>query len=65
MESHEPLVVKIGVRRLNAKRVPVGRRLAKCAVLAKVWVMARCERGRGGAFSFSISCCTSSCSSCS
>lgn len=72
VESHEPLDVKIGVRRWKAKRVPVGRRFAKCAVLDKVWVTARCERegegevgGGGGASFFSIRSCCSSCSSCS
>lgn len=32
IESHAPFVVKIGVRIWNARRVPVGRRLAKWAV---------------------------------
>lgn len=31
--SHEPLLVKTGVSSWKAKRVPVGRRLAKLAVL--------------------------------
>lgn len=43
-ESQEPLLVKIGVRSWKARRVPVGRRLARFAVLVRVWEMARWER---------------------
>lgn len=35
-ESQAPLLVNIGVRIWNAKRVPVGRRLARFAVLVRV-----------------------------
>ena len=35
-ESHDPLLVKVGTRSWKARRVPVGRRLAKFAVLVKV-----------------------------
>jgi hypothetical protein len=34
-ESHEPLLVKIGVRSWKARREPVGRRFANWAVLVK------------------------------
>lgn len=34
--SQEPLLVKIGVRSWNARRVPVGRRFARFAVLVRV-----------------------------
>lgn len=34
--SHEPLLVNTGVSSWKARRVPVGRRLAKLAVLVKV-----------------------------
>lgn len=33
--SHEPLLVKMGVRSWNASRVPVGRRLARWAELSR------------------------------
>lgn len=47
--SHVPLLVKTGVRSWKAKRVPVGRRLARWAVLVKVWEIARWGRdGVGG-----------------
>lgn len=50
--SHVPLLVKIGVRSWKAKRVPVGSRLARLAVLVKVWEIARCDKldddGGGG-----------------
>lgn len=46
-ESHEPLLVKTGIRSWKAKRVPVGRRLAKLAVPVRVWDMARCEKEDG------------------
>lgn len=39
--SHEPLLVKVGTKSWKARRVPVGRRLAKFAVLAKVCEIAR------------------------
>lgn len=42
--SHAPLLVNIGVRSWKAKRVPVGRRLAKLAVVVSVCVIARWER---------------------
>ena len=47
-ESHEPLLVNIGVRSWRAKRVLVGRRLASWAVLVRVWEIARWEREGGG-----------------
>lgn len=40
-ESHDPLLVKIGMRSWKARSVPVGRRLAKFAVLVKVCEIAR------------------------
>jgi hypothetical protein len=40
-ESQAPLLVKNGVRSWKAKRVPVGRRLARLAVLVRVWEIAR------------------------
>lgn len=43
-ESHAPLLVKIGVRTCRARRVPVGRRLARLAVP----VRARWVRDGGG-----------------
>lgn len=46
VESHEPLFVKIGVRTWNTKRVPVGRSLARFAVLASVWESADGGCGR-------------------
>nr|GFB63666.1 protein DMP3-like [Tanacetum cinerariifolium] len=48
--SHEPLFVKIGVRSWKAKRVPVGRSLARFAVLVSVWDSADgfCGRDVGG-----------------
>lgn len=47
--SHEPWLVKIGVRSWRTKRVFVGRRLASWAVLVRVWESARCEmEGSGG-----------------
>ncbi|CAK9165413.1 unnamed protein product [Ilex paraguariensis] len=54
-ESHEPFPVKIGVRSWNAKRVPVGRRLAKLAVPVKVCEIARCESDGGGGCCFGVS----------
>lgn len=41
--SQVPLLVKTGVSSWIARRVPVGRRLAKLAVLVKVWDNARCD----------------------
>lgn len=46
-ESHEPLLVKTGVRSWKAKRVPVGRRLARLAVPVRVCDIARCEKEDG------------------
>lgn len=43
-ESHEPLLVNIGVKSWKAKSVPVGRSLARFAVL----VNARCDSDCGG-----------------
>jgi len=43
-ESHAPFWVKIGMRSWNAKRVPVGRCLARFAVAVKVWETALCEK---------------------
>lgn len=40
-ESQAPLLVKNGVRSWKAKSVPVGRRLARLAVLVRVWEIAR------------------------
>lgn len=63
--SHVPLLVKIGVRSWKARRVPVGRRLARFAVPVRVWDIARCEKegGRwrsGAAGLFAVSGCCSS-----
>ncbi|MFS7919727.1 hypothetical protein Hanom_Chr03g00216071 [Helianthus anomalus] len=46
--SHDPWLVNIGVTVWSAKRVPVGRRLASWAVLARVCDMAHCDRVGGG-----------------
>lgn len=42
-ESQVPLEVKIGVRSWKARRVPVGRRLARLAVIVRV-----CDTAEGG-----------------
>ncbi|PON48772.1 hypothetical protein PanWU01x14_234750 [Parasponia andersonii] len=42
--SQDPLLVKTGVRSWKARRVPVGSRLAKLAVVVRVCEMARWER---------------------
>lgn len=47
-ESQAPPLVKVGVSRLRARRVPVGRRLARLAVPVSVWVSARWGRDGGG-----------------
>lgn len=59
-ESHEPLLVKIGVRIWKAKRVPVGRRFAKLAVVAKVCDMALCAVDCCGGSKVSVECSSSS-----
>lgn len=47
--SHWPLLVKIGVRSWKARSVPVGRRLAKWAVLARArWAIDGCAGVVGG-----------------
>lgn len=50
-ESQAPLLVKTGVRSWKARRVPVGSRFAKLAVLVRVWDSARrdsdCDEGGG------------------
>lgn len=46
-ESQAPFFVKIGVRSWKAKRVPVGRRLARLAVLVRVCEIARWEKVGG------------------
>ena len=43
-ESHVPFCVNTGMRSWKAMRVPVGKRLAKVAVVVKVWEIALCER---------------------
>lgn len=43
-ESHVPFCVNTGMRSWKAMRVPVGKRLAKVAVVDKVWEIALCER---------------------
>ena len=51
-----PLLVKIGVRSWKARRVPVGRRLARLAVVVSVWEMALWDKEDcrcGGGFAFS------------
>ncbi|KAE9460304.1 hypothetical protein C3L33_07794, partial [Rhododendron williamsianum] len=47
-ESHAPPLVKVGVRSWRARRVPVGRRLARLAVPVSVWVSVRWDRDAGG-----------------
>ena len=42
--SQVPLLVKTGVSIWKARRVPVGSRLAKVAVLVRVWESARRDR---------------------
>lgn len=42
--SQDPLLVKMGVRSWNARRVPVGRRFARFAVLVRVCESARRDR---------------------
>lgn len=50
--SQDPLLVKMGVRSWNARRVPVGRRFARFAVLVRVCESARRDRDvdRDGGF---------------
>ena len=45
--SQAPLLVKTGVRSWKARSVPVGRRLARLAVEARVCESARCRRVDG------------------
>lgn len=50
--SHEPLLVKIGVRSWKAKSVPVGRSLARWAELSSAWERAVWGGGNDDAESF-------------
>lgn len=54
-ESQDPLLVKVGVRSWKAMRVPVGRRLARFAVLVRVWEMALRVRDGGGVGDLGVS----------
>ena len=54
-ESHTPLLVNVGVRNWKARMVPVGRRLARLAVLDRVCEMARWVRVGGCAGVFGVS----------
>lgn len=58
MESQLPLLEKTGMRSWKAKSVPVGRRLAKLAVLVKVWEMVFWvkEADVGGAVGAELAC---------
>lgn len=48
VESQELLLVKTGTSSWKAKTVPVGRRLAKCAMLVRLWDITRCGKGCAG-----------------